>query len=58
MPGVRAYMITAPAWVMGVVYAVVIVPLSAATLAAVDHRSWQSAFTISVVGRPGSSSPP
>jgi len=50
MRGVRAYLITAPAWVMGVVYAGVIVPLSAATLAAVDHLSWQSAFTISVVG--------
>jgi len=50
MPGVRAYLITAPAWVMGVVYAGVLVPLTAATLVVVDHRSWQSAFTLAVVG--------
>jgi hypothetical protein len=50
MPGVRAYLITAPAWVMGVVYAGVLVPLSAATLVVVNHLSWQSAFTLAVVG--------
>ncbi len=46
----RAYLITAAAWVMAVVYAVVLVPFTAATLVVMNHLSWQSAFTIAVVG--------